>query len=246
MTQLTHGDVSIRYEDLGNSEGFPLLMLSPGALDAKIEAWERQAVNPLKVLAEEYRLIGMDSRNAGQSYGPFDVEDPWGTYVQDQIAVLDHLGIQQAHVFGCCIGVSYALKMAQVAPERIVSLVLEQPIGLVDANREHWLNERRGWALRAVATHPDLLDAETAERFGATMWDGRDFIVSVSEKFVASCDKPMIILPGADLVHPREISQAIFDNAPNAEMVNPWKDTPAQVSETVTKVRSFLRSHTPR
>ena len=241
MPQLTHGDVSIRYEEYGDSDGFPLLMLSPGALDAKIEAWERQAVNPLKV----YRLIGMDSRNAGQSSGPFNVADPWGTYVQDQIDVLDHLNIERVHVFGCCIGVSYALKMAEMAPERIVAMVLEQPIGLVDANREHWLNERRDWAGRAVAAHPHLLDAETAERFGATMWDGRNFIVSVSEEFVASCDKPMMILPGADLVHPREISQAILNNAPYAEIIDPWKDSPERIAETVGTVREFLARHTP-
>jgi pimeloyl-ACP methyl ester carboxylesterase len=246
MPQLTNGDVSLRYEEFGNPDGFPLFMLSPGALDAKIEAWERQAVNPLKVLNDEYRLIGMDCRNAGQSYGPFDLEDPWGTYVRDALDVLDHVGVERAHVFGCCIGVSYALKMAQIDPGRVVSLVLEQPIGLVDANREHWLNERRSWAGRAVAAHPELLDAETAERFGATMWDGRDFIVSVSEEFVAGCEKPMIVLPGSDLVHPPEISDAIVENAPDAEMVRPWKDTPEMVATTATRVRDFLRSNTPR
>ena len=85
MPQLTRGDVSLRYEEFGDPDGFPLFMLSPGALDAKIEAWERQAVNPLKTLNDEYRLIGMDCRNAGLSYGPFDLEDPWGTYVRDAL-----------------------------------------------------------------------------------------------------------------------------------------------------------------
>jgi pimeloyl-ACP methyl ester carboxylesterase len=118
MPKLEHDDVSIRYEDTGAGTGFPVLLLSPGAMDATVEAWARAAYNPLTALDGAYRLISMDHRNAGQSVGPLDPDDPWGTQVRDQIDILDRLGIDRVHVIGCCIGASYALKMAEMVPDR--------------------------------------------------------------------------------------------------------------------------------
>jgi pimeloyl-ACP methyl ester carboxylesterase len=242
MAQLTYGDVTIRYEDVGT--GFPILLLAPGALNATVEAWQRAAVNPLASFDGEFRMVAMDHRNAGQSVGPLVVADPWGAYVQDQITLLDHLGIDRAHVFGCCIGVSYALKMAEMAPGRVASMVLEQPIGITDENREHWRNDRRAWADQLVARRPEL-DAETAERFGAAMWDEGEFVVSVTREYVQSCPIPMVVLPGVDSVHPRGIALQIAELAPNSELIDPWKTSPELVAAAVSRVRDFLNLNTP-
>jgi hypothetical protein len=37
---------------------------------------------------------------------------------------------------GCYIGCTYALKIAELVPERLVGAVLEQPIGITAKNRE--------------------------------------------------------------------------------------------------------------
>ena len=47
------------------------------------------ALNPLAVYAEDFRLVAMDQRNAGRSRGPLDLSDPWGSYVDDQLALMD-------------------------------------------------------------------------------------------------------------------------------------------------------------
>ena len=72
MPKLEHGDVSIRYEDTGKGTGFPVLLLSPGAMDATVEAWDRAVYNPLASLDGAYRMVSMDHRNAGQSTGPLE------------------------------------------------------------------------------------------------------------------------------------------------------------------------------
>lgn len=244
MPKLEHGEVSIRYEDTGERTGFPVLCLAPGAMDATVEAWERAAYNPLEALDGAYRLISMDHRNAGQSVGPLDADDPWGTQVQDQLDILDELRISKVHVIGCCIGASYALKMAEMAPGRVVTLVLEQPIGIVPGNDGHWTRDRRNWASRLVAKRPGV-DPAVAERFGARMWDEGEFVVSVSRDFVRSCQVPMAILPGVDDVHPREIALEIASLAPSNVLIDPWKETPELRAEAARRVREFLDSGTP-
>jgi pimeloyl-ACP methyl ester carboxylesterase len=244
MPKLEHGNVSIRYEDTEGT-GFPVLLLAPGAMDATVEAWDRAAYNPLASLDGAYRMVAMDHRNAGQSTGPLDTADPWRTQVQDQIDILDALGIDKVHVVGCCIGASYALKMAEMVPDRVVTLVLEQPIGMAPENDGHWQKDRRDWAKRLVGKRADI-DADTAERFGAAMWDDGEFVVSVSRDFVRNCHIPMIVLPGVDGVHPREIAMEIVDLAPDVALVDPWKETPELRAAAADHVREFLDAHTPR
>ena len=138
MAQFQHGDVAINYQVSG--AGFPLLLIAPGGMNSSIDWWSRAALDPLAVYADDFQLIAMDQRNAGASAGPLDVQDPWGSYIDDQLGLLDHLGVERCHVLGCCIGCSHALGLIQRAPERITSAVLQQPIGIVDDNRELFRN----------------------------------------------------------------------------------------------------------
>ena len=52
--------------------------------------------NAIEVFRDEYRCITMDLRNAsgGQSSGPLEVERPWDAYADDQLGLMDHLGIE--------------------------------------------------------------------------------------------------------------------------------------------------------
>ena len=54
----------------------------------------------------EYRCIAADLRNAngGQSTGPVEVDRPWDSYADDQLGLMDHLGIDKFMVMGFCIG----------------------------------------------------------------------------------------------------------------------------------------------
>ena len=49
----------------------------------------------MEVFKNDFRCITMDQRNAigGESTGPVQVEDPWGAFADDQLGLLDHLGV---------------------------------------------------------------------------------------------------------------------------------------------------------
>lgn len=85
-------------------------------MNSTVEMWAGATINPLAVYADDFRLIAMDQRNAGRSAGPLEIEDPWGAYARDQLALLDHLGVDRFHVMGACIGGSFALKLVEEAP----------------------------------------------------------------------------------------------------------------------------------
>ena len=71
----------------------------------------------------------MDLRNAndGQFSGPLDIERTWDAYADDQIGLMDHLGINKFLVLGFCIGGPFIWNLLQRIPDRIIAAVLVQP-----------------------------------------------------------------------------------------------------------------------
>ena len=114
-------------------QGFPVLLLAPGGVSSQISAWQTAAFDPREVLAEDFTVIAMDQRHAGASRAPLEPFS-YGQMLHDQLAVLNDLGIDQAHVIGGCIGVAYALKLMDDAPARIAAAVLQDPVGLDETN----------------------------------------------------------------------------------------------------------------
>jgi pimeloyl-ACP methyl ester carboxylesterase len=242
MPVYEHGEVAIYYEEHG--AGFPLLLIAPGGMNSTIEWWRRAAFDPLEVYAGDFRLVAMDQRNAGRSSGPLAVEDPWGSFLSDQLGLMDHLGIERFHVLGCCIGCSYALGLIERAPGRVAAAVLEQPIGIVDDNRELFRSMWREWGQQLAARRADV-DPATVEAFGTSMWRG-EFVLSVTPEFVRSIETPLLVLPGIDQFHPGPIGRQIAALAADAELLEPWKDSPELVGAAVERVRRFLLDRTPR
>jgi pimeloyl-ACP methyl ester carboxylesterase len=239
MPYVERGEARLWFEEQG--DGFPLLALAPGGMSSTVAAWGHAAINPLTAYAGQYRMVAMDQRNAGRSTGPLEPEDPWGAYAADQLAVMDHLGIDRFLVFGCCIGGPFILKLLQLAPERVVAAVLEQPAGVTAANRALY-SDWSEWA-EQVASGPDPLDAGEAAAFAARMCGG-DFALSVTREQVRSCTKPMLVLPGVDDYHPAELGREIAALAQQAELIEPWKDAGHLPAATESAGR-FLREHTP-
>ena len=85
--------------------------------------------NPLKTYANDFRCIAADLRNAngGQSTGPLEIDRPWDAYSQDQLGLMDHLGIEKFGVIGFCIGGPMIHNLLRLAPDRIVAAALMQP-----------------------------------------------------------------------------------------------------------------------
>ncbi len=241
MPLFEYDSVSIYFEEYGN--GFPLLLIAPGPMNSTVDMWANATINPLALYEDAFRLIAMDQRNAGRSFGPLEQSDPWGGYAEDQLALLDHLGIDRFHVMGCCIGGSFALKLIEQAPARVAAAVLEQPVGIADGNRPLYEAIWRGWSAR-LSGRPDLT-SKAIEQFGTRMWRD-DFVVSVSRDFVRSCRTPFLVLPGTDRYHPTATGRAIAALAPNGRLFEPWNDSQERVDQAVVAVCSFLEAHIPR
>jgi pimeloyl-ACP methyl ester carboxylesterase len=240
MPIFTRGDISLYYEEHGS--GFPLLMIAPGGMRSTVSFWERAPWNPIPQLAAHYRVIAMDQRNAGQSQAPIRATDSWQVYTEDQLALLDHLGVNRFHVAGMCIGGSYIMGLIQAAPQRVVSAVLFQPIG-IDNNRQAFFDMFDGWAKEQRAAHPEANDT-TWETFKQNMY-GSDFLFSVSRDFVKRCPTPLLVLLGNDMYHPEVTSRDVAALAPNATLIEQWRDLEHQAAAQ-TAVKRFLATHTPR
>ncbi len=241
MPQFDYDATSIHFEEYGS--GFPLLLIAPGAMESAIEMWAGATIDPLAHYADSFRLIAMDQRNAGRSYGPLEPSDPWGAYASDQLALLDHLGIGRFHVMGACIGASFALKLIERAPAHVAAAVLEQPVGITNGNGPLYEQMWRSWGA-GLSDRTDLT-REGTEVFGNRMWRD-DFVVSVSRDFVRSCRTPLLVLPGTDRYHPTATGREIAALAPAGRILEPWNDSQAHVDHAATTIGSFLQAHVPQ
>jgi pimeloyl-ACP methyl ester carboxylesterase len=123
------GDVRIRYEETGS--GFPLLVTPGGGLNSRVSNWPTAVFNAPEALKNDFRVITMDQRNAngGESTGPIPTGDPWDAFADDQLGLMDHLGIREFFYMGYCIGGCFAGKLLQRTPGRVVAAVFCQTVG---------------------------------------------------------------------------------------------------------------------
>jgi pimeloyl-ACP methyl ester carboxylesterase len=122
--------ITTRYEVTGS--GPPLLMYAPGGFDATVEKWSTLGVYArvklMEHLPRKYRCILFDRRECGQSGGRVE-RVGWSDYVAQGRALLDHLGIERAHLMGGCMGCSPVFAFAVAHPERVMGMVLWWPVG---------------------------------------------------------------------------------------------------------------------
>ena len=129
MPYYEKGQVRIRYEEAG--AGFPLLVTPGGGLNSRISNWPTAVINAMEAFKNDFRVITMDQRNAsgGESTGPVQVDNPWDAFADDQLGLMDHLGIREFFCMGYCIGGCFAGKLMQRSPNRVVAAVFCQTVG---------------------------------------------------------------------------------------------------------------------
>jgi pimeloyl-ACP methyl ester carboxylesterase len=239
------GNVRIRYAEIGS--GFPLLATPGGGLNSRMSNWPTAVINIVEEFKNDFRVITMDQRNAtnGESTGPVPVDNPWDAFADDQLGVMDHLGIRQFLFFGNCIGGPFAMKLMERAPQRVVAAILSQPVGHRPDKADYMYKSGRDvWAKEFLERRPDVSMA-TIEQYLQKLYRVQpDFVYSVSRDFAKSCQTPMLVLPDDIVAHPIQVSIDIASLAPNAEItVFPWKEPPELKARTINRARTFLKRH---
>lgn len=238
MAIFERDDVRIGYEEHG--EGFPVLLVAPGGMRSVRGAWSRAPWNPVEALRDRYRVIAMDQRHAGESTAPISADEGWASYTADQLALMDHLKIDRFAVVGMCIGGPFIMGLCRAAPERVRAAVMLQPIG-EQGNRKAFFDLFESWAESVRAEHPEA-DASTWESFGRAMFSG-DFMFGASREDVASCTIALLVLMGDDLFHPAAISREVVELAPDATLIERWKEGEDLVAADAA-IAAFLEQHT--
>ncbi|WP_050490045.1 alpha/beta fold hydrolase [Aeromonas jandaei] len=75
-----------------------------------------------RALGEHYRVISVDLRNHGTSFRSDDMSYP--AQAADILALMDHLGLDQAALVGHSMGGKVGMQLAKLAPARVSRLVV--------------------------------------------------------------------------------------------------------------------------
>src|ERR1700682_6060958 len=246
MSFYEKGPVRVRYEQAGS--GFPLLLIAGGGLNSTI-AGLTNPFNVIEEFKEEYRCIAADLRNAnpGQSSGPLEIDRPWDSHTDDQLGVMDHLGINKFMVMGFCIGGPFIWNLLKRAPDRVVAAVLAQPVGFrPEMPTLLYDGSMTGWGPELVKRRPEITMAMVDKYLTKMYRTNPDFVLTVTRDFVRNCQTPVLILPDDVPPHPYAVAMECAMLAPKAEVsIYPWKEPKERIPLAVRQIRSFLRAHRP-
>ena len=115
MPHIESNGIELYYEEQG--QGDPLLLIMGFTVSSIGWHWNMDG------FARTFRTIAFDNRGVGQSDKP-DAPYSMPMFADDAAGVLDHLGIEQANVFGISMGGMIAQEFALRHPQRVKSLIL--------------------------------------------------------------------------------------------------------------------------
>jgi pimeloyl-ACP methyl ester carboxylesterase len=224
----------LHYEQSG--EGEPVVLIQGANLP--MQMWDAQ----VQSLIPEFQVVRYDVRGFGGS-GPSDAV-PYQSHM-DLRALLDHLGIERAHLVGLSLGGRIAVDFALAYPERVRSMVLAGP-GLSgytwdEAAMREWFAPiddaiGEGDSLRAADLWlqtgfmaPAMEDAELAPwltrlaRANARVWCTEDWEVPLSRPAVdrlAEIRLPTMLLLGErDVADQHRIVEHLYREVRDAQRV---------------------------
>lgn len=164
------GDVEIHYEDLGDPDAPPLLLVM--GVGAQLPMWpdgfcDLLVAKGFRVIRYDHRDIGLSTKLTGQrasgsvyarvarylvgrsSPVPYTLID----MADDARGLLDHLGIERAHVVGASMGGMISQILSAAHPERVASL------GLLMTSPSTSLSSLPRWRVIRLAFDPPARDA---------------------------------------------------------------------------------------
>lgn len=143
MNTIKANGIDIRYDIQG--EG-PWLLLSH-SLATDLTLWDDQ----MAALTPRFRVLRFDTRGHGGSSAPAGPYD-FAMLTADVLWLMEHLGVQRAHLCGISLGGMIAQHVALAAPERIEKLVL------VSTTSGYAAEARAMWAGRIAGVRAEGLE----------------------------------------------------------------------------------------
>jgi pimeloyl-ACP methyl ester carboxylesterase len=136
MPKVHVNGIDINY--LAQGEGYPLVLAH--GYTASLEMWENQ----MEAFSRRYRVIVYDSRGHGESDAPADMTQySVEHYIEDQRALMGHLGIEEAYVGGLSMGGMIAMRFALQHPQMVRALLLcDTAASLAGPTSEEWERTR--------------------------------------------------------------------------------------------------------
>jgi len=198
--------------------------------------------------ADEYRCIALDLRNSthGQSTGPLDIERNWDAYTDDQLALMDDLGIDRFMVLGFCVGGPLIWNLLRRAPDRVVAAVLAQPSGFKPGGPRIYFEDNNKNLGPALCARGDISMDDVEAFLTETYLNRGDFVFTADREFVRSCQTPVLVMPDDIPAHPFAMAMETAELAPNSQVsLFPWKEPESHIPIAVRHVRSFLKAHAP-
>ena len=253
--------IALHYKVEGATDGVPLLFIN--SLGSDLRIWDEVVAQ----LAAHHSIVRYDKRGHGLSDtppGPYSMRD----HANDLVALMDHVGIENAVLVGISVGGMIAQDLAAWHPDRVRALILcdtGAKIGTAQSwNERIHAVEKNGmssiaagvlarWVTPAFSqAHPaayrgylNVLVNTSPTGYAATCAALRDCDLTSATQTIA---KPTLVLCGdADASTTPELNQTLaslisgaqFELIENAAHL-PCLEQPAEVS---TRIQTFLQHH---
>jgi pimeloyl-ACP methyl ester carboxylesterase len=148
------------YEDQGTGEVLVMLHGANGASSLLAYHWPE--------LSQHFRVIAPDMRSMGQSEHVTSLDSP-SAWVEDLEALLDHLGIEKAHIFGVSLGSRVGMRFCIEHPERVLSLTVTAPHTYLNAELNGNMNRSEGDAGNLTAEEQERMAKLHGEDWAAVV-----------------------------------------------------------------------------
>lgn len=233
--------VGINYDVVGD-HGSWILLIQGGRQD--MELFLPLAEN---LAAAGHRILIHDRRNSGGSdiaLGPEASEEE--IFADDAYALCDQLGALPVIACGGAGGSRHCILMALQHPGAARGLLLWWPSGsrasaeqLAEQYYGQYIAAAQSGGMQAVLATPYYSERaarvpenrakllgldpqefiETMQRWRKFFLDGADMpVIGVPAQTVSSVTLPTCIIPGHDMIHPKEVGEALASILPNAEL----------------------------
>lgn len=139
------------YIDVGPRDGRPLLFIHGMGLN--MEMWQGQ----IDLFQESHRIISLDLRGHGKS-GVNEIQITYRQFVEDIIALLDHLNLDRVILCGLSMGGAIAMRFHELFPQRVLGLVICNSRSEADTNELIYWREEAIKQLQTVGIEPFVND----------------------------------------------------------------------------------------